>query len=42
VAHLRHLNHGAAFWALTDELSPHRMQAVAWLHEEGSRLHRTG
>jgi predicted metal-dependent hydrolase len=42
VAHLRHLNHGDAFWALTDELSPYRAQAVAWLHQEGSRLHRTG
>jgi predicted metal-dependent hydrolase len=42
VAHLRHLNHGAAFWTLTDLLSPHREQAVAWLHQEGPRLLRTG
>jgi hypothetical protein len=42
VAHLRHMNHGAAFWALTEELSPHRVQAVAWLHEEGPRLLRAG
>jgi predicted metal-dependent hydrolase len=42
VAHLRHLNHSAAFWALTDTLSPHREQAVAWLHQEGPRLLRTG
>jgi predicted metal-dependent hydrolase len=42
VAHLRHLNHGEAFWALTDRLSPHREQAVAWLHREGARLLRTG
>ncbi len=42
VAHLRHLNHGDAFWALTDRLSPHRAQAVAWLNREGARLLRTG
>jgi predicted metal-dependent hydrolase len=42
VAHLRHMNHGAAFWALTDTLSPHRAQAVAWLHENGPRLLRSG
>jgi predicted metal-dependent hydrolase len=42
VAHLRHMNHGADFWALTDVLSPHRTAAVSWLHEEGSRLLRTG
>jgi predicted metal-dependent hydrolase len=42
VAHLRHMNHGGAFWALTDELSPERARAVAWLHEEGPRLLRAG
>ncbi len=42
VAHLRHMNHRPAFWALTDTLSPHRAQAVAWLHEQGPRLLRTG
>ena len=42
VAHLRHMNHAPAFWALTDTLSPHRERAVAWLHEEGPRLLRTG
>jgi predicted metal-dependent hydrolase len=42
VAHLRHMNHGADFWALTDTLSPHRAAAVAWLHEQGARLLRTG
>ena len=42
VAHLRHMNHQPEFWALTDTLSPHRTQAVAWLHEEGPRLLRTG
>lgn len=42
VAHLRHLNHGAAFWALTDRLSPHRVAAVAWLQREGPGLLRVG
>lgn len=42
VAHLKHMNHRPAFWALTDSLSPHRAQAVAWLHEQGPRLLRTG
>jgi hypothetical protein len=42
VAHLRHLNHGTEFWALTDALSPHRQAAIAWLHEQGPTLLRTG
>jgi predicted metal-dependent hydrolase len=42
VAHLRHLNHGASFWALADDLSPHRAAAVAWLSSEGARLLRVG
>jgi predicted metal-dependent hydrolase len=40
VAHLRHLDHGAAFWALTDQLSPHRQAAIGWLATEGPRLLR--
>ena len=42
VAHIRHLNHGAAFWALADTLSPHRAAAEAWLEREGPRLLRVG
>jgi predicted metal-dependent hydrolase len=42
VAHLRHLNHGAAFWKLCETLSPHRARADAWLHAEGAGLLRTG
>jgi predicted metal-dependent hydrolase len=42
VAHLRHMNHGPDFWALTDFLSPHRTQAVAWLSDQGSGLMRVG
>ncbi len=42
VAHLRHMDHGAGFWALTDTLSPHRALASAWLAREGARLLRVG
>jgi predicted metal-dependent hydrolase len=42
VAHLRHMNHSSRFWALVRELTPHTEAAVAWLHEEGTRLVRIG
>ncbi len=42
VAHLRHMNHAPAFWALCDALSPHRGAATGWLAVEGARLLRTG
>jgi hypothetical protein len=42
VAHLRHMNHGPRFWALVAELTPHRMEAVAWLRAHGPRLLRVG
>ena len=42
VAHLRHMNHGPDFWALSDKLSPHRQAAQAWLAAEGARLLRAG
>jgi predicted metal-dependent hydrolase len=42
VAHLRHLNHGAAFWKLCETLSPDRARAEAWLHSEGNGLMRVG
>lgn len=41
-AHLRHMNHGAEFWALADTLSPHRRMAEAWLRAEGPGLQRVG
>jgi predicted metal-dependent hydrolase len=40
VAHLRHLDHGAAFWALAETLSPHRRAATEWLAVEGPALLR--
>jgi predicted metal-dependent hydrolase len=42
LAHLQHMNHGKAFWALVDALTPHRAAAMAWLREEGPRLLRIG
>lgn len=43
VAHLRHMNHSADFWAYTAELfgGPVR-PARNWLRENGSALHRIG
>lgn len=38
VAHLRHMNHGRAFWALCEELCPQTPQAKAWLKRNGSKL----
>jgi predicted metal-dependent hydrolase len=42
VAHLRHMNHGAKFWSLVDELTPHTKAAIPWLRAEGPRLLRIG
>jgi predicted metal-dependent hydrolase len=42
VAHLRHMNHGEKFWALTEELTPHRAAASAWLGSNGQALLRIG
>ena len=42
VAHLRHMNHGRHFWALTEELTPHRAAASAWLGQHGQALLRIG
>lgn len=40
VAHLRHMNHSAAFWSLTEQLTPHRASANAWLAAHGPGLMR--
>ncbi len=42
VAHLRHMNHGARFWALVAELTPYTDAAVIWLRTEGPKLLRVG
>jgi predicted metal-dependent hydrolase len=36
------MNHGAKFWALVDELTPHKDAAIAWLRNEAPRLLRIG
>ena len=42
VAHLREMNHGKKFWALVRETMPDLDQARAWLHANGTNLHRFG
>lgn len=42
VAHLRHMDHSRRFWALTDQLTPHRRLATAWLGVHGAGLMRVG
>ena len=42
VAHLRHMNHGKAFWALVHQLTPYRAFADAWLTANGPGLMRVG
>ncbi|NHN84409.1 DUF45 domain-containing protein [Acetobacter musti] len=42
LAHLRHLNHSAAFWALVDTLTPHRTHAENWLKAHGAALMHAG
>jgi predicted metal-dependent hydrolase len=42
VAHLRHMNHGPRFWALTRTLTTHTDTAITWLRAEAPRLLRIG
>ncbi len=42
LAHLRHLDHGRGFWSLVERLTPHRLEAEAWLKRHGPALLRTG
>ncbi len=42
VAHLRHMDHSRAFWALVAQLTPHRRAATRWLEAEGAGLMRVG
>lgn len=41
-AHLRHHNHSADFWLLTERLCPRTKEAEAWLKRHGASLHRFG
>lgn len=38
VAHLEHMNHSAAFWALVDELTNARNCSQKWLKSNGNKL----
>lgn len=42
VAHLRHMNHGRAFWALVRRLDPDMAECKAWLKRNGAVLLRAG
>lgn len=42
VAHLRHMNHGPAFWRLVFSHCPHTRRAREWLKANGAGLHRYG
>lgn len=42
VAHIRHMNHGARFWALVEEAIPNYEPAKRWLETNGPGLHRFG
>jgi hypothetical protein len=42
VAHLVHMNHGAAFHALADQLYPHHATANRWLKRHGASVHWVG
>lgn len=42
VAHLIHMNHSHAFWAVVARLDPHYEEAEAWLRRNGAQLLRFG
>lgn len=42
VAHLVHLNHSAAYWAVAEQLAPDLAKAEAWLKAHGASLHWYG
>lgn len=42
VSHLRHMDHGADFWDLCEEIMPETAQAKKWLKKNGYHLHLLG
>lgn len=42
LAHLSHMDHSDAFWAVVDRLTPNRVMAERWLREQGPALLRIG
>ena len=42
LAHLRHMNHGAAFWQLVQDLDPAMDGCIDWLKRHGAGLMRAG
>ena len=42
LAHLRHMDHGAGFWAFVAELTPHERFAEDWLRQHGAGWLRIG
>ncbi len=42
VAHLREMNHGAAFWRMVKRICPETDEAEAWLKAHGAGLHAVG
>jgi len=42
VAHLQEPNHSKRFWAVVENLTPHRATADEWLSKNGQRLQRYG
>jgi predicted metal-dependent hydrolase len=42
MAHLRHMNHSSAFWALVETMVPDWQVHRRWLRTQGARLHQNG
>ena len=42
IAHLKHMNHGARFWALVGRLTDDATRARHWLRDRGDHLQRYG
>ncbi|MBV8939567.1 MAG: M48 family metallopeptidase, partial [Alphaproteobacteria bacterium] len=40
VAHLREMNHSAAFWRIVAQRCPYHAEARAWLKRHGAQLYR--